>query len=185
MRHSQHAQINLVVGNMLKACNFIDIMEGALEIVKWFNNHGLALAKLRGVCLHKLGKMLCLILPVITRWTSHYLCVRRLLRLELVFGQLLLDSQEEILACAGHGQEAKDKAREIVDKLRQPSFWTGLKRYVSEIVRKCGTDAQCRVELHLEPLAQAANATQSDCARLDIVLVTLANLFHYFSSTGP
>lgn len=39
-----------------------------------------------------------------------------------------------------------------------------------------------RIELHLEPLAKAANATQSDCARLDVVLVTLANLFHYFSS---
>lgn len=36
---------------------------------------------------------------------------------------------------------------------------------------------------HLEPLARAANITQSDSARLDVVLVTLANLYHYFSST--
>lgn len=28
----------------------------------------------------------------------------------------------------------------------------------------------------------AANVTQSDCARLDIVLITLANLYHYFST---
>lgn len=124
-------QINLVVGNMLKACDFIDVVESALEVVKWFNNHGLALAKLRGVCLQKLGKMLSLILPVITRWTSHYLCVRRLLRLEVVFGQLLLDSQDEILACAGRGEEATEKAREVVNTLRQPSFWARLKRCVS------------------------------------------------------
>ncbi|EJD35808.1 hypothetical protein AURDEDRAFT_40584, partial [Auricularia subglabra TFB-10046 SS5] len=37
--------------------------------------------------------------------------------------------------------------------------------------------------LHLEPLARAANITQGDGARLDVVLVTLANLFHYFMST--
>ncbi|EJD42146.1 hypothetical protein AURDEDRAFT_20761, partial [Auricularia subglabra TFB-10046 SS5] len=36
---------------------------------------------------------------------------------------------------------------------------------------------------HLEPLARAANATQGDSARLDVVLVTLANLYHFFSST--
>lgn len=30
----------------------------------------------------------------------------------------------------------------------------------------------------------AANVTQSDCARLDIVLITLANLYHYFA-TAP
>ncbi|KIM61543.1 hypothetical protein SCLCIDRAFT_70236, partial [Scleroderma citrinum Foug A] len=37
-----------------------------------------------------------------------------------------------------------------------------------------------RVKRHLEPLAIAANATQSNCARLDVVLVTLVILYHKF-----
>lgn len=36
---------------------------------------------------------------------------------------------------------------------------------------------------HLEPFAIAANVTQSDSARLDVVLVTLANLFRIYSNS--
>ncbi|EJD34363.1 hypothetical protein AURDEDRAFT_76251 [Auricularia subglabra TFB-10046 SS5] len=41
----------------------------------------------------------------------------------------------------------------------------------------------CSLKLHLEPLAIAANATQSDCARLDVVGVMAANLRYYFATT--
>ncbi|KAF9237372.1 hypothetical protein BU15DRAFT_63247 [Melanogaster broomeanus] len=37
-----------------------------------------------------------------------------------------------------------------------------------------------RIKRHLEPLAIAANITQSDCARLDIVLATLINLYRQY-----
>ncbi|EJD50445.1 hypothetical protein AURDEDRAFT_25545, partial [Auricularia subglabra TFB-10046 SS5] len=40
------------------------------------------------------------------------------------------------------------------------------------------------IKRHLEPLAIAANATQSDCARLDIITLMLAGLRHYFASTS-
>ncbi|EJD34657.1 hypothetical protein AURDEDRAFT_41180, partial [Auricularia subglabra TFB-10046 SS5] len=52
--------------------------------------------------------------------------------------------------------------------LRDHQFWDNLRSIL----------------MHLEPLARAANATQGDSARLDIVLVTLANLFYYYSSTA-
>lgn len=39
-----------------------------------------------------------------------------------------------------------------------------------------------RAQSHLEPLAVAANATQGDAARLDIVLLTLVNLFRVYNN---
>ncbi|KAF8994861.1 hypothetical protein BDQ17DRAFT_1251299, partial [Cyathus striatus] len=35
---------------------------------------------------------------------------------------------------------------------------------------------------HLEPFAFAANTTQSDAAHLDVVIITLGNLYHIFSN---
>ena len=79
-------QINLIVGDIFKLKGFfIAIIDDALEVVKWFNSHSQALGLLQSVQLHKLGKILALILPVLTRWTSHYLSVRRLIDLEVAF----------------------------------------------------------------------------------------------------
>ncbi|EJD36610.1 hypothetical protein AURDEDRAFT_21737, partial [Auricularia subglabra TFB-10046 SS5] len=160
-------QINLVVGDMTRARNFKGVLQDALDVVKWFNSHSRALGMLKWVTAQKLGKELSLILPVLTRWTSHYLSVRRLLALELPFRQLLLDSRAELERCAGAKRDAIDKALEILSIVEDVQFWVTLKSIL----------------LHLEPLARAANITQGDGARLDVVLVTLANLFHYFTST--
>lgn len=102
----------------------------ALEVVKWFNSHSRALGKLRDVMKSKLGKVLCLILPVITRWTSHYLATSRLLELEKVFKQLLLDDQGDLCLCAGERREAREKAEEILGFLEKTDFWPNLRLYV-------------------------------------------------------
>lgn len=61
-------QINLIVGDIFKLKGFfIAIIDDALEVVKWFNSHSQALSLLQSVQLHKLGKILALILPVLTR----------------------------------------------------------------------------------------------------------------------
>lgn len=60
-------QINLIVGDIFKLKGFfIAIIDDALEVVKWFNSHSQALGLLQSVQLHKLGKILALILPVLT-----------------------------------------------------------------------------------------------------------------------
>lgn len=43
------------------------------------------------------------------------------------------------------------------------------------------THSSSRVQRYLEPLAVATNATQSDSACLDVVVLTLVNLFRIFS----
>ncbi|KAL1739260.1 ribonuclease H-like domain-containing protein [Schizophyllum fasciatum] len=113
----------------------------------------------------RLGKVLALFLPALTRWTSHYLSTARLLLLETEFKQLLLDSREELVLVAGDTPAARDAAEEVLAIIEAPDFWLNLKK----------------VKLHLQPLAIAANVTQSDHARLDTVLLTLANLYRVFS----
>ncbi|KAJ8584682.1 hypothetical protein M405DRAFT_746591, partial [Rhizopogon salebrosus TDB-379] len=120
-------QVNLVVGDVFKIKHvFIEIVTEALEVVKWFNNHSRALSMLRAVQLSKHGKILALILPVLTRWTSHYLAVTRLIETELAFKQLLLDAGETLeplVECAGGRADAKRKARETLGILQRPNFW--------------------------------------------------------------
>ncbi|KAG6917691.1 hypothetical protein DXG01_001461 [Tephrocybe rancida] len=151
--------INLIVGDIFKVKGvFVQCMEGAIEAIKWFNNHSRALGMLKDVQRQKIMKVLALILPVLTRWTSHYLAICRLLELEIVFKQLLLDSRAAVLLCAGKKREAKEKAAEVIGILE-------------------------RIKDHLEPLAIAANVTQSDNTRLDVIVITLANLYRVFSDS--
>ncbi|KAG6807852.1 hypothetical protein H0H92_006199 [Tricholoma furcatifolium] len=162
-------KINLIVGDIFKVKGaFVQCMEGAIEVIKWFNNHSRAHGMLNDVQRQKLLKVLALILPVLTRWTSHYLAIRRLLELEIAFKQLLLDSKPVILTCAGEKREAKEKAMEIMGILEGYNFWNLLKW----------------IKDHLEPLAIAANVTQSDNTRLDVILVTLVNLYQIFSDSS-
>ncbi|KAL1672232.1 ribonuclease H-like domain-containing protein [Schizophyllum commune] len=112
----------------------------------------------------RLGKVLALFLPAITRWTSHYLSTTRLIFLQSSFQQLLLDSKDELVVVAGDTPAAREAAEKVIEILEAPGFWNNLKK----------------VQQHLEPLAIAANVTQSDHARLDTVLLTLANLYRIY-----
>lgn len=158
---------------------FSDLMDDALEAVKWFNSHSLALGLLRPFMLQKLGKTLVLILPVLTRWTSRYLCVARLLQLKQPILMLIADSPTELARAAGQCSDAIAKAKLVIQKLSQPVFWENLQRCAGALVHTCNLKCHS-IDLHLRPLAVAANATQSDCARLDVVLVTLAKLYDHF-----
>ncbi|KAF5386718.1 hypothetical protein D9615_002122 [Tricholomella constricta] len=161
-------QINLVVSDIFKVKGvFIKCIEGAIEVIKWFNNHSRTLGMLKEVQRQKLLKVLALILPALTRWTSHYLAICQLLDLKVVFKQLLLDSRETVLCCAGKKTKAKLEAEVIIGVLEGWDFWPNLKR----------------VKAHLEPLAIAANPTspKSNNAQLDTIVLTLVNLYRMYS----
>ncbi|KIK13783.1 hypothetical protein PISMIDRAFT_118201 [Pisolithus microcarpus 441] len=114
------------------------------------------------------GQPHSLVLPVLTQWTSHFLSVCQLLQLEPAFKQMLakvLDNDH--ITCAGSRADMERKAQQILDILQHHDFW-----YKLQIVKW---------HWHLEPLAIAANATQSNYAWLDVVLVTLVILYHKFS----
>jgi hypothetical protein len=122
--------MNLVLGDYFKVkVPLISVVSEALEVVKWFNNHSRALGLLRQLQVTVHGHFKSLILPVLTRWTSHYLAISRLLELELYFCTLVLDSaKREILrVCAGDKADQKCKADEIIGIIQNPSFWENLK----------------------------------------------------------
>lgn len=129
--HNIYIQINLVVGDIFKLKGiFVKIIDDTLEVVKWFNNHSRALGLLKTVQQIKLGKIMALILPVLTRWTSHYLSIRRLLKLKTAFKQLLLDHTPSLLLAAGPRREQKEKARQVLDIVEGFGFWSNLRKCV-------------------------------------------------------
>jgi hypothetical protein len=88
-------QINLVVGDTFAIRGGItEDVNRALEVVKWFNNHGTALELLHQKRVLTFEYAWALILPVITRWTAYYLALTRLLKLKKP-----LQDPERIEAC--------------------------------------------------------------------------------------
>ena len=56
------------------------LVDAAVEVVRWFNNHSWCLEKLSEEQITTYQKSWALILPVITRWTSHFCSLSRLLQ---------------------------------------------------------------------------------------------------------
>ncbi|OCH84208.1 hypothetical protein OBBRIDRAFT_741971, partial [Obba rivulosa] len=124
--------INLIVGDYLKLKGpHADVMDQALDVAKWFVHHSRALALLQQeqVSRHPDARPLTLVLPVITRWTAHYLTCTRLLELEVPMRKLVLEpmTRDAVLSCAGDKRDAKEKARVIVNLIGESSFWSQLK----------------------------------------------------------
>ncbi|KAA1466432.1 hypothetical protein DENSPDRAFT_766849 [Dentipellis sp. KUC8613] len=163
-------QMSLVSGDMLRQTpvNFKNILDDALETVVWFNYHPRTCEMLETAMAKLPSRSASLILPVIPRWTSHYLAVRHLVDAEGAFRRLLLDGKEgELVQAAGVTESTQANAQEIIDKLKQPGFFEGLEN----------------ASRHLHPLAVATNLLQMDHTRIDTVLVTLANLYRVFSDS--
>ncbi|KII86202.1 hypothetical protein PLICRDRAFT_114784 [Plicaturopsis crispa FD-325 SS-3] len=159
-------QTSLILGDYLKANpRFIIIIDIAIDIVKWFNNHSVALGILREA--QKAGpleKVLALILPVITRWTAHLCTVSRLLIVQVPLRTCAIRYHEQLLGAAGTKAEQKAKAGEILGHVGNPAFWNDL----------------AIIEKHLTPLGIATNVAQASSTRLDHVLLMLANLYRIY-----
>ena len=120
-------QINLVVGNFLSLkIDLLECVPKALEVAKWFNNHSRASGILRAEQLSVLNKKaLILVLPgpVVTRWTAHYLSLRRLLQVEGPIKACYNKYASVLLLCAGPKADAKRKAEEVQETVEDPLFW--------------------------------------------------------------
>ncbi|KAH9916937.1 ribonuclease H-like domain-containing protein, partial [Amylocystis lapponica] len=147
-------QLNLVVGTYLDIPDVLHAISDALDVVKWFNNHGGALdlfEKEQKLTYPDLSpnRVLSLILPA---HLSHAvdMCCRR--------------HRTQLLTYRGQDDDV-GKARKILDIVGDTEFWHKL----------------VRIRTHLEPLAIGANVTQAPSTRLDHVLLTLANLFRIYT----
>lgn len=109
---------------------YTDYIEKATELIKWINNHSLALAYLRAQQEVQRRVALALVLPVLTRWTSHSYALGRLLELQPFIMAMVSASYPELLNAAGKTREARAKAEEVLGYVQDPLFWRHLERCV-------------------------------------------------------
>ncbi|KAJ7252919.1 ribonuclease H-like domain-containing protein [Mycena rebaudengoi] len=154
-------QSSFMTGNYLaiKAPWMKDAKE-ALEVVKWFNNHGKALDLLRA----QQSMILC-------RRPSPSSPCGDTLDDPLLLPPSCQETRARIqgMCCDARGGTSEEQitaAESVIATCNRPSFWVNIGRIVE----------------HLEPLAIAANVLQAPDCRLDTVLLTLANLFRIFNN---
>lgn len=100
----------------------------AVEVIKWFNNHGTALDLLRSQQLTTFGKILALIVAVLTRWVSQYCSLRRLKKLEKAIRACVITHKEKLRLCAGRTDEQIAAAERIIDICKDNSFWMNVEQ---------------------------------------------------------
>ncbi|KAB5588959.1 HAT family dimerization protein [Ceratobasidium theobromae] len=160
-------QINLVVGDLFKHVEgMAGIANNANKIIKWFNNHSFALGMLRQCQEIEYGRTFALIAAVLTRWTTHYCSVARLLEVVNALIICVMRHEATLLESAGPANsEGQKAAKEVFAFVKDLKFWEGV----------------TRMKTLLQPLAVAANITQASDTRLDHVVVTMGNLYDIFS----
>jgi hypothetical protein len=128
-------QINLVVGDFLNLkADFRRIITLALDVVKWFNNHSQALDRLRiEQIITCNGKSWALILPIITRWTAHYLLLTQLLKVKAALTTCCLCHKPLLLGLGKNEMEAAEVLHTVADA----GFWVDVRMYVCLTIFVC------------------------------------------------
>lgn len=125
-------QNQLVVGDLIKRIPALkELINRALAVIKWFINHGTALAFLHDQQLDTgARRALMLILPVVSRWGAHYFSVSRLLRLEGPLRSVCYNKKHELLALRSQGDddEGSTRAQDILRTVCNEDFWLDLAR---------------------------------------------------------
>jgi hypothetical protein len=128
-------QVNLIVGDYLGLrMDFLVCVPKALVVIKWMNNHSRALGIFRREQLQTFNKILSLILPVITRWTAHYLSLRRLLEVEVPMKASWMKYSQQMIECAGPRPDVRQKACKVQAIVEDPQFWRWVKKWVIMII---------------------------------------------------
>ncbi|KZV65826.1 hypothetical protein PENSPDRAFT_756143 [Peniophora sp. CONT] len=160
-------QVNLVVGDIFKVHGpFIQVMDDALEVIKWFNNHGRAHGLLGQAMRKRLGREYSLVNPVLSRWTSLFHAADRLLRTRDAMLDVTIN-REELISCAGDKRDALEKADEVVSIIERKPWWLEL----------------TRTHAALHPLTIAAHVMQANDATISVLLLTILNLYRVYRDT--
>ena len=126
--------MNLIVGDIFKCVGqvFTKSITDAELVIKWFNNHSVPLSIFQQEQMQHLGVILCLILPVITRWTTHYQAISRMVTLQRVFYSVITFKREALMACF----ENRDRhtLMDTLERLEHPKFWPNLIQYASSLM---------------------------------------------------
>jgi hypothetical protein len=106
-----------------------EIVDSAIQIIKWFNHHSFALGLFNAEQLatnKDLNEALALILPVISRWTSHFCALTRLLAVNKPMKLAVTRSAEEMIDSVGSRAKDKEIARKVLERVGDNEFWKEL-----------------------------------------------------------
>lgn len=117
------------------------LLNRALDLIKWFLNHGSALALLHKEQLvdSEVQRAVTLLLPVVSRWGAHHISISRLLRLKDAMRTVCVRKAEQLLAIrtradsdeTGTAATRTMKADEVINLVADNQFWADLKRCVA------------------------------------------------------
>ena len=158
-------QIQLVLNDAIEGCNELkQTVAMCLSVVLWFDNHSIAMTLLRAEQSKQNRPELGFVKPVVTRWSTSYHCMDRLLKQKADLQALAAYKSDELIAAGGPRAENKAKSRRIIETISSPATWH-------------------RVEMALaifRPLCIATNVFQLRTLSLDQVLLTWGKLYLEF-----
>ncbi|KAI5823255.1 hypothetical protein K523DRAFT_255488 [Schizophyllum commune Tattone D] len=147
--------------------------EQVTELIGWIRNHQRVKAIFDDTQLEvdPDAPILAYLVANLTRWTTHYLAARRLLRLRQPLQRAAFNHQRLIIKAQVGAEKNKKKVAKMTDeassmclRLHDPAFWGRLTALCND----------------LEPIAYATNMNQSDSIRPDEVMLSFAGIFLYF-----
>jgi hypothetical protein len=106
------------------------IVDQAVEVVKWFNNHSFCLGKLREEQMVTYRQAWALILPVITRWTSHFCSISRILSVNKAVTLTVTRYREQFLEYVKGTEKKIETAERVMDCVCDKHWWKELSMYV-------------------------------------------------------
>lgn len=125
-------QINLVVVNYFHVPGAVVLLgygEAATELITWLRSKTFVLAKIRDIQIANNNSVVSVRRAVITRWTSHYSAYERLLKLRLALEMMVTQDDERDISDIVTGKRpAREKAREMLARVRDGNFWHNLAR---------------------------------------------------------
>jgi len=134
-------QINLVVGDYFKSQQqSLEHMDSATNLIAWLRSKTLLLAILQKAQMDATGSAKAVIRAVITRWTSHYMAIKRLLELKpslmsVVYADEARSTPDKLIVIGD--AKAKRKAHAMIGIIKNPLFWYSLARSVFTVLVSC------------------------------------------------
>ncbi|KAI8986110.1 hypothetical protein BD414DRAFT_416768, partial [Trametes punicea] len=105
----------------------------AVEVVRWFNNHGSALDLLNQEQRFTYKRVLSLIHPALTQWTTNFQSASRLLVLRRALEACVFRNRETLVEIGAKSQtrHAKESAQRVIASIEDKVFWNRLDRYAA------------------------------------------------------
>ena len=105
----------------------MDVVSEAVELATWWIRHSVPYGMLKEKQMSVNGKTTALMLPVVTRWGSHYAAIKQLLKTEFVMKLLALEKRADLINSVGKKKPPRDKAEKMLDLSSNSTFWSTLK----------------------------------------------------------